>query len=141
MPSGSFCVLALNCLQKSMMLTPWGPSAVPTGGAGVALPAASCSLIVVCIFFGGMFLYPKSLSSLPDCIRRNLRSDSWRAAKTSSAQLFDARKIQFHRRCASENRYRNLQPAVVVVEFFHRAIEIPKWPIHDAYLVIALVNH
>src|SRR4051795_7821593 len=32
-------VLALNALQKSMMLTPWGPSAVPTGGAGVALPA------------------------------------------------------------------------------------------------------
>ena len=25
--------------------------AVPTGGAGVALPAGSCNLIVVCIFF------------------------------------------------------------------------------------------
>ena len=29
-------VLALKFLQKSMMLTPCGPSAVPTGGAGVA---------------------------------------------------------------------------------------------------------
>jgi hypothetical protein len=36
-------VLALNALQKSMMLTPCGPSAVPTGGAGVALPAGICS--------------------------------------------------------------------------------------------------
>src|SRR3978361_1699361 len=27
-----------------MMLTPCGPSAVPTGGAGVALPAGICSL-------------------------------------------------------------------------------------------------
>ena len=32
-------VAALYALQKSMMLMPWGPSAVPTGGAGVAAPA------------------------------------------------------------------------------------------------------
>src|SRR5205807_10658781 len=32
-------VEALYCLQKSMMFTPWGPRAVPTGGAGVAAPA------------------------------------------------------------------------------------------------------
>src|SRR5687768_523450 len=35
----SFAVLALKALQKSMMAMPCGPSAVPTGGAGVALPA------------------------------------------------------------------------------------------------------
>ena len=32
-------VWALYILQKSMMFTPWGPRAVPTGGAGVAAPA------------------------------------------------------------------------------------------------------
>src|SRR5438445_3483666 len=32
-------VWLLYILQKSMMLTPWGPRAVPTGGAGVAAPA------------------------------------------------------------------------------------------------------
>jgi hypothetical protein len=32
-------VAALYALQNSMMLTPWGPRAVPTGGAGVAAPA------------------------------------------------------------------------------------------------------
>ena len=32
-------VLALYSLQKSMIATPCGPSAVPTGGAGVAPPA------------------------------------------------------------------------------------------------------
>src|SRR5438067_13200576 len=32
-------VAALYALQKSMMLMPCGPSAVPTGGAGVAAPA------------------------------------------------------------------------------------------------------
>src|SRR5271169_2212445 len=43
-PSWSFAdVLALNALQKSIILTPCGPSAVPTGGAGVALPAGICN--------------------------------------------------------------------------------------------------
>src|SRR5713101_3255379 len=43
-PSWSLAdVLALNALQNSMILTPCGPSAVPTGGAGVALPAGICN--------------------------------------------------------------------------------------------------
>src|ERR1017187_5790605 len=48
-----FCVRALNCLQNSMMLTCAWPSAGPTGGAGVALPASICSLTYVDTFFGG----------------------------------------------------------------------------------------
>src|SRR3954469_11615895 len=36
-----------------MMLTPWGPRAVPTGGAGVAAPAWSCTLTRAAIFFFG----------------------------------------------------------------------------------------
>jgi hypothetical protein len=36
-------VLALNALQKSIILTPCGPRAVPTGGAGVALPSGICN--------------------------------------------------------------------------------------------------
>src|SRR5688500_17184089 len=44
-----------------MMLTPCGPRAVPTGGAGVAAPACSCTLTSAAIFFlGGI---PVSLSS------------------------------------------------------------------------------
>src|SRR5512139_2748830 len=52
----SFAVLALKDLQKSMMLTPCGPRAVPTGGAGVAWPAFSWTLTSAAIFFflGGM---------------------------------------------------------------------------------------
>ena len=38
---GLSCVLALNCLQKSMMLSPLAPSAGPIGGAGFACPPAS----------------------------------------------------------------------------------------------------
>src|SRR5690606_14219111 len=48
-------VAALYCLTKSMMLTPCGPRAVPTGGAGVACPAGSWTLTRAAIFFfGGM---------------------------------------------------------------------------------------
>src|SRR6187399_664911 len=36
-----------------MMFTPWGPRAVPTGGAGVAAPACSCTLTSAAIFFLG----------------------------------------------------------------------------------------
>src|ERR671923_2464135 len=51
-------VAALYCLQKSMMLTPCGPSAVPTGGAGVAWPACSWTLTIAAIFFlGGMHAF------------------------------------------------------------------------------------
>src|SRR5208282_814232 len=50
-------VLALNALQNSMMLTPCGPSAVPTGGAGVAFPAGICSLTEPVIFFAMTFSF------------------------------------------------------------------------------------
>src|SRR6202035_2600393 len=51
-------VAALYCRQKSMMLTPCGPSAVPTGGAGVGAPAFSCTFTTAAIFFflGAIFL-------------------------------------------------------------------------------------
>src|SRR5436305_10022648 len=43
-------VWALKVLQNSMMLTPCWPSAGPTGGAGLAAPAGTCSLIRVRTF-------------------------------------------------------------------------------------------
>src|SRR6218665_4170357 len=43
-------VCALNALQNSMMLTPCWPSAGPTGGAGLALPPGTCSLMSVRTF-------------------------------------------------------------------------------------------
>src|SRR6267378_6351659 len=45
MSPACFWVAALNSLQNAMMLTPRGPSAVPTGGAGLACPAGICNLI------------------------------------------------------------------------------------------------
>src|SRR5215212_9575139 len=45
MSPACFWVAALNSLQNAMMLTPRGPSAVPTGGAGLAWPAGICNLM------------------------------------------------------------------------------------------------
>jgi hypothetical protein len=50
------CVRALNSLQKAMMLIPCGPRAVPTGGAGFALPAGICSLTNPVTFFAMILL-------------------------------------------------------------------------------------
>ena len=44
-------VRALYSLQKSMIATPWGPSAVPTGGAGEAWPAGIWILTSAATFF------------------------------------------------------------------------------------------
>src|SRR6185369_10754051 len=44
-------VWALKPLQNSMMLTPCWPSAGPTGGEGLALPAGICSFTIAWTFF------------------------------------------------------------------------------------------
>ncbi len=49
-------VCALYALQKSMMATPCGPRAVPTGGAGVAAPAGIWILTTAATFFLAMGL-------------------------------------------------------------------------------------
>ena len=61
-------VAALYSLQKSMMATPCGPSAVPTGGAGVAWPAGIWILTTAMTFFLAMF-------TVFDCCRASLRRD------------------------------------------------------------------
>eukprot|EP00320_Phaeocystis_rex_P019625 CAMPEP_0119069888 /NCGR_PEP_ID=MMETSP1178-20130426/32049_1 /TAXON_ID=33656 /ORGANISM="unid sp, Strain CCMP2000" /LENGTH=170 /DNA_ID=CAMNT_0007051689 /DNA_START=168 /DNA_END=680 /DNA_ORIENTATION=- len=43
-------VRALYSLQNIMMFTPAAPSAGPTGGAGLALPASSASLMILVTF-------------------------------------------------------------------------------------------
>src|SRR5438270_12006526 len=54
-------VWALYILQKSMMFTPRGPRAVPTGGAGVAAPAGIWILTIAATRFFAMW---RSLSLL-----------------------------------------------------------------------------
>src|SRR5919106_5480571 len=71
----SLLVFALKFLQKSMMFTPCGPRAVPTGGAGVAFPAAIWSFTIACTFFAIVFSWrsPASPARLAHFAARPLR--------------------------------------------------------------------
>src|SRR5262244_3992836 len=89
-------VAALYCLQKSMMLTPCGPSAVPTGGAGVAAPALSCTLTTAAIFF---FLGAAMLGSLVPYV-----CTDW-----DGSDLGDLVKGQLDRGLAAEDRHQHLE--------------------------------
>src|SRR5579859_306138 len=67
-------VAALYCFTKSMMLTPCGPRAVPTGGAGVAAPAGSCTLTMDLSFLrGGIDPVPDSVFELRRLVGLELR--------------------------------------------------------------------
>src|SRR5687767_7378267 len=67
------CVRELNSLQKAMMLMPWGPNAVPTGGAGFARPAGIWSLTNPVIFFA-MLLSPLRIRSREESYRAEERN-------------------------------------------------------------------
>src|ERR1044072_9342925 len=75
-------VAALYCLQKSMMLTPCGPRAVPTGGAGVAAPAFSWTLTTAASFF---FLGGMPHPFVPVWLRSRLPQDAGTAHAGTSA--------------------------------------------------------
>src|SRR5262245_33583636 len=97
-------VAALYCLTKSMMLTPCGPSAVPTGGAGVAWAAGSCTLTTAASFFllGGMTVV--SLTS------------------SGSEELLDLGYLverQLDRSLTAEDRHQHLELLGVGVDLVH----------------------
>src|SRR2546427_12504368 len=152
MSPSSFAVLALKFLQKSMMLTPCGPSAVPTGGAGVALPAAIWSFTTACIFFamcgGYLFLLcggappPPSVAArltLAAVIPTTIRSVN-DSVSVSVSDLLNLKKIKFHGRGAAEDRHHHLQRVLVEVHLVDHAVEAGERPFVDPHL-LALLGH
>src|SRR6476469_5504458 len=105
----SLDVFELKFLQKSMILTPCGPSAVPTGGACVALPAWICNFTTACTFFA---------------IRR--------------LDLFYLQEVQFDRRRAAEDRDHHLQRVLVKIHIFNHAIEAGEGAFVDPHVVALL---
>src|SRR6266850_1120585 len=117
-PSSSFCdVRALNCLQNSMILTCACPSAGPTGGAGVALPAAIWSFTDPVAFFAMM---PFRLHSC--CL----------------SHLLHLPKLQLHRSRAPEDRDHNLQSLAILVDFIHNARKRSERPFTDPHRLVLL---
>src|SRR5271157_5777782 len=107
-PSSCLRVLSLNCWQNCAAWTPWGPSAGPTGGAGVALPAGTCSLtIALTVFFAILPLPPwyyrpcatlTRRPELPIGLSPQEGSSMTSQARTAPASdLFHLQEIDLHR--------------------------------------------
>src|ERR1700737_2099667 len=115
-------VAALYCLQKSMMLTPCGPRAVPTGGAGVATPAFSCTLTTAAIFFflgamfGGPYLCGLAGPAFLGC---------------PGSDLADLIERQLHGRLAAEDRDEHLELLGIGIDLVHGRGKRRKRPIHN----------
>src|SRR5947208_3187315 len=92
------------------MFMPCGPKAVPTGGAGVALPASNCSFKTVLIGFLAMVAY-------------------------FNLNLANLQRIQFDRGLAAEDRYHHFNPAARFIHFRNLAIIFFKWPVNNFYQV------
>src|SRR5918996_1466391 len=91
-----FSVAALYALQKSMMLMPCGPSAVPTGGAGLARPAWICSVTTA-----RTFLATEAYLSL---CGTSVRLWTHSRAACDSLLLLDLQEVQLDGGLASEHR-------------------------------------
>src|SRR5204863_7226625 len=135
----SFAVFALKFLQKSMMFSPCGPSAVPTGGAGVALPAAIWSFTCACTFFAIFFALPQTTF----CIKQRLRGQGYRATPvpfsvSQSSELLHLQKIQLDRRGAAEDRDHHLQRIPVRVHVVDDAVEAGERAFVDSDLIALL---
>src|SRR6185437_13137394 len=116
-------VRALKSLQNAMMLTPCWPSAGPTGGEGLALPAGSCNFTYPVIFFIARYL-----------------SVLTRAASSESrpSPLLDRREIELDARRTPEDRHLHLQLLLVHLHVVHRPREVGEGSVEDPNLLAHL---
>src|SRR5207249_10038930 len=123
------CVCSLYCRQKAMVFTPCCPSAVPTGGAGVACPARICSLTIAWTFL--------RLRGAESAIRDYLPAVQTARLRASRARCFsdfgDLIESQLDRRLAVEDVHEYLQLALVDVDLVDRAVEVGERPADDPH--------
>src|SRR5215470_1447428 len=124
-------VAALYCLQKSMMLTPCGPRAVPTGGAGVAAPAFSCTLTTAAIFF-----FLGAISWVLTCVLYYARR-----GRMSWSELGDLVERKLDRRLPAEDRHQHLELLGVGVDLAHGGWQRRERAVHHRNGFAHLVFH
>src|ERR1019366_3729205 len=140
-PGSMPCVCALKALQNSMMLSPRWPSAGPIGGEGFALPAGTCNLMKPTIFFAmnGSFFRVQAPCRKPAqlLVQSPGKTNGGRRRVAPvfrrGSDLFDLREIELDRRRAAEDRDRDAYLGLVVVDVFHRAVEIGERAFLDAH--------
>src|SRR3712207_9469765 len=102
-----------------MMWTPWGPRAVPTGGAGVAAPALSCTLTSAAIFFlGGMVWFLTWVAGA-------------RRTDPVGSDLLDLVEAQLDRRLPAEDLDERLDPLGLGVDLGDRGVQRRERAVHD----------
>src|SRR5438874_8383006 len=107
-----------------MLICAW-PSAGPTGGAGVALPASICNLTDVCTFFGAICsLFYENLYFLLERRRSRLRESLLNFVAQAllpvledllRRYLFDLPELKFHRGRAAKDRHHHFQGLAIFV--------------------------
>src|SRR5262252_4331539 len=105
-------VLELKSLQKAMMLTPCWPSAGPTGGDGLALPAGSCNLTYPVIFLD--------------------------MATYRGSTFLDGGEVELHARRPPEDGDLHLELLLVHLHVVDRAREVGEGAVEDAHLLAHL---
>src|SRR5713226_6475549 len=144
MPGSRFWVCALNALQNSMMLRPRWPKAGPIGGDGLALPAGTCSLIMPTIFFAILFPHPprRRPGPMPPSLRPlnpgSRLSPGCSPRLRRGSHLLDLRIFELDRRRPAEDRHRDLDPRLLVVDLLDDAVERGERPVGDAHLLADL---
>src|SRR6202035_4578985 len=96
----------LYCLQNSIVCTPCGPSAVPTGGAGVAWPAGSWIFTIAATRLRAIFRF------LPYSLDR------------ARLELRDLAELELDRRLAAEDVDEDLELELVLVDLGNLAREV-----------------
>src|SRR5213594_874109 len=102
-------VLALNCLQNSIMFTPCCPRAGPTGGAGLAFPAGICNLTRVLTSFAKTCPFP--------------------------LQPLDLRKPQLDRSAPAKNADQDFHPPAFLIDLVHHSVEPEERSVDNAHAV------
>src|SRR5688500_16735772 len=91
------------------MLMPCGPSAVPTGGAGVALPAGSCRVRTIRIFLATGRAFP--------------------SLRWAGLELLDLQEVELDGRLPAEDAHEHLDLVPLGVDLFDRADELGERPV------------
>src|SRR5450432_591264 len=106
-----------------MMLIPCGPSAVPTGGAGVACPAGIWIFTIAASFFFAIAL------ALSVRVWRAL----WRAPLVS--ELGHLAELELDRSLPAEDVHEHLELRPIEVDLADRAVEVGERSGGDAHLL------
>src|SRR6476620_4963692 len=134
-----FSVAALYALQKSMMLMPCGPNAVPTGGAGVAPPAWIWIFTTAASFFFAIVFVAPFTAHRDHRPRRFVDMSCVASCGARVLELGHLAELQLDRGLAAEDVHQHLELRAVDVDLADRAVEVGERSRGDPHLLAHLV--